>query len=102
MECSSIRRMAFKFIKKKKKKLFPEIMKESLEFLKTYKTPFYAWFGPTLCIILDDPDDVETVLNSKSCIDKAAAYKYFYRDGLFTAPGNSIYHLFKITSGCHK
>lgn len=60
-------------------------MEECLKFMRSYKAPFYAWFGVNLCIILDDPDDVDIVLNSKSCIDKAHVYKYFYRDALFTA-----------------
>lgn len=70
-----------------------EIMKESLEFVNSLKTPFYCWFGANLCLILSDPVDVEIVLNSKDCIDKAKAYKFFYRNGLFTAPGEKNKYL---------
>lgn len=56
-------------------------------------TPFYAWFGGVLMLVIDHPDDAHTVLNSKSCMEKAIVYKYFNMGtSLFTAPGNSIFH----------
>lgn len=52
------------------------------------KTPFYAWFGGALVIVIDDPDDAQTVLTSKSCMEKAFVYKFFNMGAsLFTAPG---------------
>lgn len=68
-----------------------EMMKEAVEFMAQMKTPFYAWFGGALVLILDHPDDVFTVLNSKSCMEKAFVYKFFNMGAsLFTAPGEFL------------
>lgn len=71
------------------------MMKEAVEFMAQMKTPFYTWFGGALVIIIDDPDDVHTVLTSKSCMEKAFVYKFFNMGAsLFTAPG--VFRLFYI------
>ena len=47
------------------------------------------WLGPELFVLLSDPDDIQTVLNSPNSLDKAEFYKFFkcfY--GLFTCDGN--------------
>lgn len=64
-----------------------EVMEDTIDFMASHKTPFYAWFGKFLVIVLDKPDDAYTVLTSKSCMEKAPTYKYFNRIGLLTAPG---------------
>lgn len=49
-----------------------------------------AWLGPmfvTICI--DHPDDLQTILNSKDCLDKSYMYRFMPAgDGLLTANGN--------------
>lgn len=65
-----------------------EIMDEGVKFMALLKTPFYAWFAGALVLIIDHPDDVHTVLTSKTCMEKAAIYKFFNMgSSLFTAPG---------------
>lgn len=64
-----------------------EVMKDSIDFVTSNKTPFYAWVGRYLTVVLDKPDDAFTVLTSKSCLEKSPTYKYFNRIGLLTAPG---------------
>ncbi|KAG4066807.1 hypothetical protein HA402_012874 [Bradysia odoriphaga] len=61
-------------------------MKDCIEFMSSHKTPFYAWIGRYLLIVIDNPDDAYTVLTSKSCMEKSATYKFFNRIGLLTAP----------------
>lgn len=64
------------------------MMKEAVEFMEQMQTPFYAWFAGALVMVIDDPDDVHTVLTSKSCMEKALVYKFFNMGAsLFTAPG---------------
>lgn len=64
------------------------MMKEAVEFMEQMDTPFYAWFGGALVMVIDHPDDVFTVLNSKSCMEKAFVYRFFNMGAsLFTAPG---------------
>lgn len=63
-------------------------MKEAVDFMAEMNTPFYAWFGGALVLVIDDPDDAHTVLTSKSCMEKAFVYKFFNMGAsLFTAPG---------------
>lgn len=67
---------------------FIEIMQAAVDFMAQLTTPFYAWFGGMLIIVIDHPDDVHTVLTSKSCLEKAIIYKFFNMGtSLFTAPG---------------
>lgn len=65
-----------------------EIMSEAVEFMSEMKTPFYAWFAGALVLVIDHPDDVHTVLTSKSCMEKSPVYRFFNMGtSLFTAPG---------------
>lgn len=66
-------------------------MKDSIEFMSSHETPFYAWLGRYLIIVIDDPDDAYTILTSKSCMEKSATYKFFNRIGLLTAPGRFLH-----------
>lgn len=64
------------------------MMKEAVEFMQQMQTPFYAWFAGALVLVIDHPDDAYTVLNSKSCMEKAFVYRFFNMGAsLFTAPG---------------
>lgn len=66
-------------------------MKEAVEFMAQMKTPFYAWFGGALVMVIDHPDDAYTVLTSKYCMEKAFVYKFFDMGAsLFTAPGTCV------------
>lgn len=43
-------------------------------FHESAKKPFYGWFGPVLMIGIDEPDDMQVILNAEQCLDKP----YFY------------------------
>lgn len=63
-------------------------MREGVEFTTSHATPFFGWFVGFLVIVIDQPDDVHTVLTAKSCMEKSAVYRFFMFVGsLFTAPG---------------
>jgi cytochrome P450 family 313 len=56
---------------------------------KDYDTPARIWFGPYCAIILDNPKDLQIVLNSQKCIDKAEVYKFIeLRKGLLVSGGD--------------
>ncbi|KAJ6648114.1 Cytochrome P450 4g1, partial [Pseudolycoriella hygida] len=63
-----------------------DVMKDTIDFMSSHKTPFYAWIGRYLLVVVDKPEDAFTILTSKNCMEKAATYKYFNRIGLLTAP----------------
>lgn len=70
-----------------------EVMKDSIDFMSSNKTPFYAWVGRYLVIVIDKPEDAFTILTSKYCMEKPPTYKFFNRVGLLTAPGK--FYVFK-------
>lgn len=43
-------------------------------FHESAKKPFYGWFGPVVMIGIDEPDDMQVILNAEQCLDKP----YFY------------------------
>lgn len=48
--------------------------------------PFAAWFGPTICIGIDDPEDMYTILNADQCLDKPYLYSHLRNEtGLFSS-----------------
>lgn len=56
---------------------------------KDYDTPAKIWFGPYCAIILDNPNDLQIVLNSQKSIDKSEVYKFIdLKKGLLVAGGN--------------
>ena len=60
-------------------------MKE--EYTKTER-PFLGWLGTKCFVVIDHPDDIQVVINSRSCIEKSDVYRFFNRGvGLFSAPG---------------
>lgn len=66
-------------------------MQEAVQFMSEMRTPFYAWFAGALVLVIDHPDDVYTVLTSKSCMEKSSVYKFFNMGtSLFTAPGKLL------------
>lgn len=48
--------------------------------------PFAAWFGPTIAIGIDDPEDMQTILNADQCLDKPYLYEHLRNEtGLFSS-----------------
>lgn len=57
---------------------------------KDYETPSKIWYGPYCAIILDNPKDLQIVLNSAKFNDKAEVYKFIgLQKGLIVAGGKS-------------
>ncbi|CAO1393073.1 unnamed protein product [Diamesa hyperborea] len=52
-----------------------ETFKNVTEITKGYDSPSRVWAGPICVIIVDKPEDLQIILNSQNCIDKAAPYK---------------------------
>lgn len=72
-----------------------EIMELVKDIARESKVPFVCWLGPKSFIVIDQPDDIQTVMNSSGCIEKSEIYKFFNRGlGIFAAPG--VYDLEKI------
>lgn len=42
-------------------------------------TPLKGYIGPVLCLSLDRPDDIKTVLMSSNCLDKPYLYQFYPR-----------------------
>lgn len=56
---------------------------------KDYDTPSRIWYGPYCAIIIDNPRDLQIILNSQKCLDKAEVYKFIgLRKGLLVSGGN--------------
>lgn len=55
-------------------------------FFESSYTPFRAWFGPSLIVGIDDPEDMRVVLNSDQCLDKPYFYSFMRNEtGLLTS-----------------
>ncbi|XP_001662865.3 cytochrome P450 4C1 [Aedes aegypti] len=56
-------------------------------FVKTYSSPCRGWLGPKLFVFIDNPEDIQVVLNSPNCLEKAEIYRFIRSlNGLFTSP----------------
>ncbi|KXJ83621.1 hypothetical protein RP20_CCG003848 [Aedes albopictus] len=56
---------------------------------KTYPSPCRAWLGPKLFVFIDNPEDMQVVLNSPNCLEKADLYRFFRCEkGLFSSPAS--------------
>lgn len=63
--------------------IFNEIQKQ----LTIYQSPAKMWSGPLLIVLIDNPEDLQVVLTSPHCLEKASIYKFFgCSQGLFAAP----------------
>lgn len=59
------------------------------------ETPFLFCLGPKFIMVIDKPEDIEIVLNSKNCMEKGDLYKFLNRGvSLFAAPGKLINFFF--------
>lgn len=55
-------------------------------FYEAKTTPFRAWLGPDLVVGLDEPDDIQAVLNADECLNKPYMYDNLWnKTGLFTS-----------------
>uniref|UniRef100_A0A182QJY3 Uncharacterized protein n=1 Tax=Anopheles farauti TaxID=69004 RepID=A0A182QJY3_9DIPT len=60
-----------------------------LDVSKAYRSPCRVWLGPTLFVFTDNVDDLQAVLNSQHCLEKADVYRFFQCEtGLFSAPAS--------------
>lgn len=59
-----------------------------------YGSPLRLWLGPKMYLLLDNADDIETVLKSPHCLNKESVYHYVQEslsvNGLFTLEGKII------------
>lgn len=56
------------------------------------ETPVCGFLGPQFLIMVDKPEDIQTVISSKGCFEKGQMYRFIKRTlGLFAAP----YHIWK-------
>ncbi|XP_062557032.1 uncharacterized protein LOC134221879 [Armigeres subalbatus] len=56
---------------------------------KTYPSPCRAWLGPKMFVFIDNPEDMQVVLNSTNCLEKADLYRFFRCEkGLFSSPAS--------------
>ena len=77
--------VAFRFFGKDPK----DILKVLMDITKDYDSPCKAWLGPKCFVIIQRPEDMQSVLNSQHCIDKSEIYQFFgARKGLIVAGGN--------------
>ncbi|XP_019562033.3 cytochrome P450 4c21-like [Aedes albopictus] len=54
---------------------------------KTYSSPCRGWLGPELFVFIDNPEDLQVVLNSSNCLEKADVYRFIRSlRGLLTSP----------------
>lgn len=69
-------------------------METLIQFAEADPNPSRRWLGATLIIFISSPEDMQIVLNSPHCLQKAFIYDFFnpdndYNIGLFTARGKS-------------
>lgn len=71
---------------------FTEILNVISKMLTDYPSPTGMWLGPEFFVLLDHPIDIETVLTSPHCTDKAKVYhmvrQVLETDGLVSNEGN--------------
>ncbi|XP_039304509.1 cytochrome P450 4g15 isoform X1 [Solenopsis invicta] len=56
-----------------------------------YLSPFRIWIGPKLLIVIYEPSQIKTVLQSHICVDKSTMYnvvKPLFGSGMLTAPAH--------------
>lgn len=62
------------------------------DMLSNTKLPAIAWLGPKSFFVVDHPEDIQIVMNSRGCLEKSDMFRFFSRGiGLFVAPGLSFF-----------
>lgn len=70
------------FFNKSCEQVFDQLQK----LLQQFQSPAKIWFGPVLALLIDDPEDLQVVMNSNDCLEKSYVYNFFGCDkGLFAA-----------------
>lgn len=59
-------------------KSLQEVYEEFIQIILKSGTPFKAQIGPAFFILLDEPEDVKTVLMSPHCLDKPYIYDFIH------------------------
>ncbi|CAL1678464.1 unnamed protein product [Lasius platythorax] len=68
-----------------------EILDTLTELVEKYSTPLRLWMGNKLYIIINKPDQIQTILQNSHCLDKSVIYTLFepvFGKGLLTAPAS--------------
>lgn len=64
------------------------MMDQLKEITMKTQAPFILWLGPKSFLVVDHPDDIQVVMNSKGCIEKSYIYRFFNGGlGFFSASG---------------
>lgn len=58
-------------------KSIQNIYEEVIERILRTKTPIKAQLGPAYFVVVDNPDDMKTILTSSQCFDKPYIYDFF-------------------------
>lgn len=75
-------------------KSMQNIYEEVVEVILRNPTPIKAQLGPAFFIIVDNPEDMKTVLTSSQCFDKPYPYDFFHlTSGILTQRCNKTFFL---------
>lgn len=66
------------------------VVEDGFQVILQNVTPLKAEIGPVIYMIVDRPEDMQTILTSTQCLDKPYIYDFFY------APNGLINHRCKI------
>ncbi|XP_025154266.1 cytochrome P450 4C1-like [Harpegnathos saltator] len=70
---------------------FDDLLPSLYKLMDIYPSPFRLWMGNKLIIIISEPDQAKTILQSRYCLNKSKFYDIFkpwIGTGLFTAPAS--------------
>lgn len=54
------------------------VIEDSVQVILQHGTPIKAQIGPVTYVIVDRPEDMQTILTSTHCLDKPYIYDFFY------------------------
>lgn len=54
------------------------VVEDSVQVILQNGTPMKAQIGPVIYVIVDRPEDMQTILTSTHCLDKPYIYDFFY------------------------
>ncbi|XP_025154262.1 cytochrome P450 4C1 [Harpegnathos saltator] len=70
---------------------FDDLLPSLYKLVDIFPSPFRLWMGNKLIIIISEPDQAKTILQSRYCLNKSKFYDIFkpwMGTGLFTAPAS--------------